>query len=258
MATAVAFDPSASAMRAPLSTADAPSMADSLPTVNFGFEDLRARMASFSSRFDAFIEQGRKRVLEERNQFRINLAELQEDERQKQRDIEILSLKATTHTQTVAKEAQETHEMHQAITQLSNRRSEQETRRSALQAQISAAQAQLAAKRELQAKHARYRDAMARANGPELAFWTDYLCLRIEGAGEDDRLKFVYSHVDDRDWDREAAFVLDMSCREYAVPVCRPKLEQEEVERVLERLNETRELSAFLKGMRELFVEAMK
>jgi kinetochore protein Spc25 len=54
----------------------APSAADSLPNINFGFDDLRDRMAKFSARFDAFIEQGRKRVLEERNQFRLNVAEL--------------------------------------------------------------------------------------------------------------------------------------------------------------------------------------
>ena len=52
-------------------------MADSLPSINFGFEDLRNRMAHFSAKFDEFIERGRKQVLEERNQFRINLAELQ-------------------------------------------------------------------------------------------------------------------------------------------------------------------------------------
>jgi hypothetical protein len=52
-------------------------MADSLPSINFGFEDLRNRMAQFTAKFDAFIERGRKRVLEERNQFHINLAELQ-------------------------------------------------------------------------------------------------------------------------------------------------------------------------------------
>ena len=56
---------------------DAPSMADQLPSVNFNFEDLRTRMAQFTARFDRFIEDGRKRVLEEKNQFRINLAELQ-------------------------------------------------------------------------------------------------------------------------------------------------------------------------------------
>lgn len=53
------------------------SIADTLPNANFGFDELRDRMAKFSSKFDAFIEQGRKRVLEERNQFRMDMAELQ-------------------------------------------------------------------------------------------------------------------------------------------------------------------------------------
>jgi hypothetical protein len=52
-------------------------MADSLPSINFGFEDLRSKMAQFTAKFDAFIERGRKQVLEERNQFHINLAEFQ-------------------------------------------------------------------------------------------------------------------------------------------------------------------------------------
>jgi kinetochore protein Spc25, fungi type len=52
-------------------------MADSLPSINFGFDELRDQMAKFTVKFDNFIEQGRKRVLEERNQFRMNVAELQ-------------------------------------------------------------------------------------------------------------------------------------------------------------------------------------
>ena len=76
---ATMFEPSLSTsiMRAPLSSANAPSMADSLPNINFGFDELRERMANFTDRFDDFIARGRKRVLEERNQFRINVAELQ-------------------------------------------------------------------------------------------------------------------------------------------------------------------------------------
>jgi kinetochore protein Spc25 len=73
------FEPSlsTSAMRPPLASTEAPSMADSLPSINFGFEDLRSKMAQFTAKFDAFIERGRKQVLEERNQFHINLAEFQ-------------------------------------------------------------------------------------------------------------------------------------------------------------------------------------
>ena len=47
-----------------------------LPSVDFNFDDLRKRMAEFTVKFDAFIERGRKRVLEERNEFRARLGEL--------------------------------------------------------------------------------------------------------------------------------------------------------------------------------------
>lgn len=69
-----AFEPSMSTSRPPIG---GPSLADTLPNINFGFDELRDRMAKFTVKFDAFIEQGRKRVLEERNQFRMNVAELQ-------------------------------------------------------------------------------------------------------------------------------------------------------------------------------------
>lgn len=59
-----------------LSSSQTPSMVDTLPSINFGFDDLRDRMARFTDRFDEFIAKGRKHVLEERNQFRINMAEL--------------------------------------------------------------------------------------------------------------------------------------------------------------------------------------
>ena len=57
--------------------ATAPSMADTLPSIDFGFNDLRERMAQFTMRFDDFISKGRKRVLEERNAFRMNIADLE-------------------------------------------------------------------------------------------------------------------------------------------------------------------------------------
>lgn len=71
---ASAFEPSMSTSRQPIG---GPSLADTLPNINFGFDELRDRMAKFTAKFDAFIEQGRKRVLEERNQFHMNVAELQ-------------------------------------------------------------------------------------------------------------------------------------------------------------------------------------
>ena len=82
--------------------------------------------------------------------------------------------------------------------------------------------------------------------------------MRIEGAGQADRLKFVFSHVDERDWEREAWFELDTERRDYRVVNCKPKLEDSEIEACVDRLNESRDLGPFLRGMREVFVKGMK
>ncbi|KAG5925092.1 kinetochore-associated Ndc80 complex subunit spc25 [Claviceps capensis] len=235
-----------------------PSVADTLPSVNFGFDDLRDRMAKFTAKFDAFIEQGRKRVLEERNQFRMNIAEVQEDQRMKKKGIEIIQVRTSTHQQTLEKEEAETREMESAIASLSAQRDAQLAARDNLKRQIVQTQAEIETRLAAQRAHAEQQEAQQRFNVPELDFWITNLCLRIEGAGKTDRLKFVFTHIDEKNWEREAWFELSTSSREYDVKHCRPKLERESVEKVLEKVNESRELVVLLKGMRELFVEALK
>jgi len=233
-------------------------MPDSLPSINFGFEELRERMARFTHRFDDFIAEGRKRVLEERNQFRMNVAELREDQRMKKHSIEILSHKSSAHAHNLAKEAAETSEMHAAIASINSQRDARSAQRDRLRSEIASVQKTISQRLDAQRQHAAYLDAQARHNLPELDFWQDYLCLRIEGAGVVDRLKFVFTHVDERDWEREAWFELSTECRDYEVMEMRPKVEKERIDACVERLNENRDLGMFLKGMRELFVEVMK
>lgn len=181
-----------------------------------------------------------------------------EDQRMKKKDIEILSSKSSSHQQTLAKEAAETNEMQAAIASLSAQRDAHLASREGLKQQIAETQKQIDAKLAAQRAHAQHLDVQSRFNIPELDFWTSNLCLTIEGAGQNDRLKFIFTHIDDRDWTREAWFELDTTRREYDIPYCKPKLEKEQIERVVEKLNETRDLRLLLKGMRELFVEAIK
>jgi len=176
----------------------------------------------------------------------------------RKRDIEITTLKSQSHAQILAKEGAETTEMHAAIANLTEHRTQLTSHRDTLKAELSSLQSTLAARRDAQAKHAKYLSSQSRFNVPELQFWEDYLCLRIEGAGQEDRLKFVFSHVCEADWEKEAWFELDTSCREYKVLRTSPKVEEEEVAACLEKLNEGRDLAPFFKGMREIFVRALK
>ncbi|KAJ5248676.1 kinetochore protein Spc25 [Penicillium chermesinum] len=257
---ASSFEPSlsTSGMRPPLASADAPSMADSLPSINFGFEDLRNRMTQFTAKFDAFIERGRKQVLEEKNQFRINLAELQEDDRMRQRDIEIINSKSQTHEQILQKESAEAAEMHAAISSITLEHDTRLTKQDRLKQQIAEAQKAVNQRLEAQKIHAQQLDAQSRLNNPELEFWHDKLCLRIEGAGREDRLKFIYSHISEKDWEYEAWFELGTASRDYEVFHTRPKLDREALEREIDIVNDDRNFGEFLKRMRKLFVETLK
>lgn len=176
----------------------------------------------------------------------------------KKKDIDILQMKTNTHQNTVAKEAAEAREMQAAIASLSTQRDKQLALRDALQQQIHDAQREIEARLAAQRAHQARQEAQARFNVPELDFWITTLCLKIEGAGQDDRLKFVFSHLDERDWEREAWFELSTASHDYDIRHCRPRLARDKIERVLERTNETRELAVMLKEMRELFVEAFK
>ncbi|KAI4208521.1 MAG: hypothetical protein LQ346_000031 [Caloplaca aetnensis] len=259
-------------MRPPL------SMADSLPSINFGFDDLRDRMARFTERFDTFIAKGRKQVLEERNHFRINVAELQgmhveqkqlsglhanksgltEEQRVKRRDIENIAQKSSSHAQAVDKEAAETAEMHAAIASITQQRDARAKHRDRIRTEIAAVRKQIAQRVAAQQQYAEELDAQAQSNGPELDFWQSFLGMRIEGAGVDDRLKFLFTHLDEKHWEREATFELDMAKRDYRVMNVKPRIEADEVERCVERLNETRDLGFFLKSMRALLGAALK
>lgn len=148
--------------------------------------------------------------------------------------------------------------MEASIQSLSAQRDHHIAQRDNLKTQIAQTQAEIESRLAAQREYSAQQDAQSRFNVPELDFWITNLGLRIDGAGREDRLKFIYTHVDERDWDREAWFELITSSRDYDVKHCRPKLEKEAVERVLEKVNESRELVVLLKGMRELFVEAMK
>lgn len=148
--------------------------------------------------------------------------------------------------------------MNQAIQSLSLERDQHVAQRDQIKSEIASVQAAIKQRREAQAAHQRSLDAQARHNAPELAFWEKCLGMRMEGTGVDDRIKFVFVCIDERDAERECWFELDIGGREYEVAATKPRLDRDEVDALVERLNETKELSAFLKGMRTLFVGGLK
>lgn len=176
----------------------------------------------------------------------------------KKKDVEIITLSTSTHHQNLAKEEAETNEMETAIAELAAQRDSHQATKANLKKQIAEIQEQIEARLEAQRAHANHLENQSRNNIPELEFWHTSLCMRIEGAGKENYLKIIFTHVDEKDWNKEASFIFDLSGRDYRVLHCRPRLEQEKVDDVVEKLNEKRQLASALKMMRQLFIEHFK
>jgi kinetochore protein Spc25 len=176
----------------------------------------------------------------------------------KKKDIEILQIKTAAHQQTLEKESAETAEIQSTISMLTERRDAHLETRSTLQTQMSETQSMIDSKLSRQRAHAAHLNTQARFDVPELDFWQQHLGLLIEGAGKQDRLKFIFTQIDEMDYEREAYFELNTASRDYDIRTCRPKLEKERTDKLIEAVNEKRDLGPLVKGMRELFVEAMK
>jgi kinetochore protein Spc25 len=82
--------------------------------------------------------------------------------------------------------------------------------------------------------------------------------MRIEGTGVDDRLKFVFICLDERDSERECWFELQMGGREHEVAGTKPRLDRDEVDSAQDKLNGSGDLAGFLKAMRSLFIAAVR
>lgn len=176
----------------------------------------------------------------------------------KKKDIEIVTLSTSNHQQNVAKEEAETAEMEAAIAELASQRDSHLATKDNLKKQILEIQGQIETRLEAQRAHANQLESQSRNNVPELEFWHNALCMRIDGAGEDSLLRIIFTHVDEKDYSKEGSFILDLRARDYKAFHCKPKLEQEKVEYAMEQLNEKRNLGRGLKIMRELFIEYYK
>ena len=192
-------------------------------------------------------------------------------EEQKSTSTQMATLQSalSTHEHILAREQAEKNEMHGQISKLEAHQSNQSAARDRLKNAIAQTQRQIEVKLQAQREYSQKMDGQIRLNGPELNFWETYLGCRIEGTGDENtvRVAFVFPPAKGtksgggHGQDMEA--MLDLQIPEttsgkYRVVLTKPKLDSSQVSKVVERLNTSREIGTLLKGMRGLFVEALK
>ncbi|KAK9238986.1 chromosome segregation protein Spc25-domain-containing protein [Lipomyces kononenkoae] len=223
-----------------------------LPQFSFDFDRLRRDMDAFQAKFDAFIADGRKRILEDRNAFEKEITDAQEQEQQMSNQIEYYKEKEAELAQESAREQQELQETESSIAEFTRKKQDLIVLRDAVVAQIRETQSvvdkKLAERGQDRAKFL----AQSSLNAPELAFWEKNLGLRIEGF-DDDQLKIVFTLISESTWSREYYVVMDLSDPDYEIIRCDPQLHKDVVDGIVTRLNESRDFGKFLKDIRSAF-----
>ena len=192
---------------------------------------------------------------------------LSEDAKSTTSQISTLQNSLSSQSSLQSRNAAERADILSSISTLSTHHDSATSTCSRLRAQISHTQSQIDRKLQAQRDYAAKQAAQSGLNGPELGFWETMLGMRIEGSGREDvvRVVFVFASAnsgsggDGGSAEREAQFELKVPERDgYEVLWCKPVLEGGRVEGEVGRLNESRDLGAFLKGMRGLFGECVK
>lgn len=188
-----------------------------------------------------------------------------EDNKSTKASIQTLQSTLSTQSTVLSRELAEKEDMHSQISTLETRQSAQQQQRDRLKAAIAATQRQIDGRLAAQREYADRQDGQAALNSPELTFWETYLGMRFEGAGDESRVKVIYAFPPAKgkadEAERECVFELkvpESGSGGYEVVYMKPRLERERVDKVVQRLNDTREIGVLLKGMRALFAEEMK
>ena len=197
-----------------------------------------------------------------------------EEQKSSTTQISTLQSSLSTQAQILSRESSEKSDIQQQIAQLESHHSTQLTARDRLRTAIGNARRQIDGKLQAQREYGEKYDQQASLNGPELNFWEHYLGCRIEGSGEENKVKIAFVFQAPKgsaggagvggvggSMEREAVFDLQIpegSAGAWEVPYTKPRLESNRVRSVVDKMNETKDIATLLKGMRGLFADEMR
>ncbi|KAF9937951.1 kinetochore-associated Ndc80 complex subunit spc25 [Mortierella antarctica] len=225
----------------------------SLP--QFDSDEMHAHAAAFINEFNSYTQKTKAKITESSEQWDRETAELQEHDRALRKDLKVATLQEAGLEKALNREKEEAGNMSKTIQQLSARREEMRQMQASLESQVSLLRREVKAKREAKFAQKKALDEQILKNKPEVSCYESVLAMRIVGVQED-RIGFVFTRINEQDWDQEFAITIDVSQYDYSASECVPSLP--ELPSLVRYLNDTRDLYGFLKRVRKGFKDLCK
>ncbi|GAO48592.1 hypothetical protein SAICODRAFT_24548 [Saitoella complicata NRRL Y-17804] len=226
-----------------------------LPMVESPFAELKAKMAKFTLRFDAFVASGREKILRERTEFAKGIAEDRETHKNRTKQLEHYKTKQEEAHSAIEKERLEKAEVESSIAQFSTKERSMRDSLTLFQRQIADTESAISKRRAILAAERERLAKQKNKDEPEVAFFEEQLGLRIDRLTRrgEDHIRIVFNAVNERDPEREYWVLLDLSKQDYEVSDSHPNIPPQDMDRYVALLNETRNLRMFLVKVRGWF-----
>ncbi|KAF9570201.1 kinetochore-associated Ndc80 complex subunit spc25 [Mortierella alpina] len=226
-----------------------------LPLPQFDSDEMHAHAAAFTNEFNSYAQKTKAKITESSEQWDREIAELQEHDRALRKDLKVATLQEAALAKALSREKEEAGNMSKTIQQLGARREEMRQMQASLESQVSLLRKEVKARREAKFAQKKALDEQILKNKPEVSCYESVLAMRIVGVQED-RIGFVFTRINEQDWDQEFAMTIDVSQYDYSVSECVPSLP--ELPSLVRYLNDTRDLYGFLKRVRKGFKDLCK
>ncbi|GJJ68905.1 kinetochore protein Spc25, fungi type [Entomortierella parvispora] len=226
-----------------------------LDAPQFDSEELTARALTFINEVNSSAQKFKTKISNNTEQWISDTSEIRESDRDLREALKLANSEEVALAQALRKEKMEAQNMARAIQDLSIRHEEMKQIQESLQEQVIILRREVKAKREAKIAQKKALDEQVLKNRPELASYESVLSMRIVGVKED-HIAFVFTRINERDWEQEFSFTIDVSNVDYAVYDCSPLLP--DLESLVRYLNDTRDFYGFLKKARKAFQEVAK
>ncbi|KAG9321623.1 hypothetical protein KVV02_006727 [Mortierella alpina] len=262
-----------------------------LPLPQFDSDEMHAHAAAFINEFNSYTQKTKAKITESSEQWDRETAELQEHDRALREDLKVATLQEAGLEKALNREKEEAGNMSKIIQQLSARREEMRQMQASLESQVSLLRREVKAKREAKFAQKKALDEQILKNKPEVSCYESVLAMRIVGVQgtvqelnpdhgayrastgasftdsivsalhwtmptTEDRIGFIFTRINEQDWDQEFAITIDVSQYDYSASECVPSLP--ELPSLVRYLNDTRDLYGFLKRVRMGFKDLCK
>ncbi|KAF9898149.1 kinetochore-associated Ndc80 complex subunit spc25 [Lobosporangium transversale] len=226
-----------------------------LPTPQIDSEDFLATAATFLNDFNISVEKIKARIISNASQWVQDTSEVRESDREIREDMKVAIAKQIARAKARKKEKEEASNMARTIDLLTEQKDHMDQVRGNLEAQVIALKKEIKAKREARTALKKALDEQMLKNKPELTCFESILAMRIVGIKED-HIGFVFTRINELDWEQEYSIIVDVSQRDFSVSDCNPLIPQ--LPSLIQSLNETRDFYEFLKRVRKAFKDLAK